>query len=139
MPNHTKTLIEDTKELLQHLKSRTHAYHLSNIFFRDFQYAILSFADGKGLKMSYSKAEALAGQFIAALEQSEILKPIKPGSWMLNYPEYKKVTQNTAPPAKPVVTSSATITTADTAAATSSKGYEGIEAQPKTAPRTNEH
>jgi len=122
MPNHSKTLIENTKELLQHLKSRTHAYHLSNIFFRDFQYAILSFADGKGLKISYSKAEALAGQFIAALEQSEILKPIKPGSWMLNYPEYKKVTQKTAPPAKPVTTSSATIITAEPAAATSSKG-----------------
>ena len=122
MPNHTKTLIENTKELLQHLKSRTHAYHLSILFFRDFQYAILSFADGKGLKISYSKAEALAGQFIAALEQSEILKPIKPGSWMLNYPEYKKVTQKTAPPAKPVTTSSATIITAEPAAATSSKG-----------------
>ena len=122
MPNHSKTLIENTKELLQHLKSRTHAYHLSNIFFRDFQYAILSFADGKGLKISYGMAEALAGQFIAALEESAILKPIKPGSWMLNYPEYKKVTQKTAPPAKPVVTSTATVTAAETAAATSSTG-----------------
>jgi len=122
MPNHSKTLIENTKELLQHLKSRTHAYHLSNIFFRDFQYAILSFADGKGLKISYGMAEVLAGQFIVALEESAILKPIKPGSWMLNYPEYKKVTQKTAPSAKPVVTSTATVTAAETAAATSSKG-----------------
>jgi len=122
MPNHPKTLIENTEELLQHLKSRTHAYHLSNVFFRDFQYAILSFADGKGLKISYGMAEALAGQFIAALEESAILKPIKPGSWMLNYPEYKKLTQKTATPAKPVVPSRATITTAETTAANSSKG-----------------
>lgn len=121
MPNHPKTLIDNTKELLQHLKSRTHAYHRSNIFFRDFQYAILSFAEAKGVKISYGMAEGLAGQFISALEQSEILKPIKPGSWMLNYPEYKKVSQKTPPPAKPVVTSGATITTAGTSAGASSK------------------
>lgn len=121
MPNHPLTLIQNTKELLQHLKSRTHAYHLSNLFFRDFQYAILSFAETKGLKISYGKAEGLACQFIAILEQSEILKPIKPGSWMLNYPEYKKESQKTVPPAKPVVASSATTTPVDASAAASPK------------------
>ena len=121
MPNHPKTLIHNAKELLKHLKSRTHAYHLSNLFFRDFQYAILSFAVTKGLKISCGKAEGLAVQFIEALQQSEILKPIKPGSWMLNYPEYKKVSQKTVPPAKPVVASSATNATVDAGAAASSK------------------
>jgi hypothetical protein len=121
MPNHPKTLIHNTKELLQHLKSRTHAYHLSNVFFRDFQYAILSFAETKGLKLSYGKAEGLAGQFIAALEESGILKPIKPGSWMLNYPEYKKASQKTVPQAKPVVASSASTTSVETSVTASSK------------------
>jgi hypothetical protein len=121
MANHPMTLIENTKELLQHFKSRTQAYHLSNVFFRDFQYAILSYAEAKGLRISYGMAEGLAAQFIVTLETSEILKPIKPGSWMLNYPEYKKVSQKLPPPVTRVLTSSARIATAETNAAASSQ------------------
>ena len=94
-------MIENKEELLRHLKRRTHAYHLSNLFFRDFHYAILSFAETKGQKVSYGVAEELAGLFIASLEELGILKPVKLGSWMLNYPEFKKVSEKAAAPAKP--------------------------------------
>jgi hypothetical protein len=100
MPNSSSTLIENKEELLCYLKSRTHAYHLSNLFFRDFHYAILSFAESKGRKLSYGDAEVLAELFIVSLEQSGILKPVKQGSWMLNYPEFKKVSEKPAVPAK---------------------------------------
>lgn len=99
-------MIENKEELLRYLKSRTHAYHLSNLFFRDFHYAILSFAESKGRKLSYGDAEELAGLFIASLEKSGILKPVKPGSWMLNYPAFKKVSEKPAAPAKPATAQS---------------------------------
>lgn len=94
------SLIENKQELLRYLKSRTHAYHLSNLFFRDFHYAILSFAETKGRKLSYGDAEELAVLFIDSLEKSTILKPVKPGSWMLNYPEFKKISEKPAVQAK---------------------------------------
>jgi hypothetical protein len=102
MPKSSTRLIENKEELLRYLKSRTHAYHLSNLFFRDFHYAILSSAEMKGQRISYGDAEELAGLFIASLEKSGILKPVKPGSWMLNYPEFKKVSDKPAAPAKRV-------------------------------------
>ena len=107
MPNSSSKLIENKEELLCYLKSRAHVYHLSNVFFRDFHYAILSFAESKGQKISYGDAEKLATAFIAALEKSRVLKPVKPGSWMLNYPEFKKISVRPAAPAKTAVPQSA--------------------------------
>jgi hypothetical protein len=100
MSKSSSTLIENKEELLRYLKSRAHMYHLSNVFFRDFHYATLSFAESKGQKISYGDAEKLAAVFIATLEKSGILKPVKPGSWMLNYPEFKKISVRPAAPAK---------------------------------------
>jgi hypothetical protein len=100
-------LIENKDELLRFLKSRTHAYHLSNLFFRDFHYAILSFAESKGRKISYGDAEDLAASFITSLEKSGILKPIKPGSWMLNFPEFRKIADKPAAPSRPAAVQSA--------------------------------
>ena len=113
MKNSSTRLIGNNEELLRYLKSRTHAYHLSNLFFRDFHYAILSFAETKGQRVSYGDAEELAGLFIASMEKDGILKPIKPGSWMLNYPEFKKVSVK---PAAPVHSGSAASSAAKTAA-----------------------
>jgi hypothetical protein len=107
MRHSAATLIENKEELLRYLKGRTHAYHLSNLFFRDFHYAILSFAETKGQKVSYGDAEKLAALFVASLEKSGILKPVKPGSWMLNYLEFKKVSEKPAPPVKPSATPTA--------------------------------
>lgn len=107
MQNSSTALIADKEGLLRFLKSRTHAYHLSNLFFRDFHYAILSFAKSKGQKLSYGDAENLAVLFIGSLEKTGVLKPVKPGSWMLNYPEFKKVSEKPAAPTKPAAPQSA--------------------------------
>lgn len=80
-------------------------YHCSNMFFRDFHYGVLSYAESKGRKISYGAAEELAAIVIADLEKSGILKPIKPGSWMLNYPEFRAVSLKPAPATKPAVSS----------------------------------
>lgn len=102
MPDKFNFLISNKEELLRFLKPKVHLYHQSNVFFRDFQYGIISFAESKGLKLRYDVAEDLAKQFLASLERSGILRPIKPGSWMLNYPEFKK------PSAKPEVSAKPT-------------------------------
>jgi hypothetical protein len=106
MANPFYSLIKNPVDLLLYLKGRTHAYHLSNLFFRDFHYALLAFGETKGVKVSYGKAEELACLVIADLERSGILKPIKPGSWMLNYPEFRKepVKQAAAPKPAPAAT-----------------------------------
>jgi hypothetical protein len=101
MTSGSQKLVPNSEELLRFLKSRTHAYHLSNLFFRDFHYAILAYVESKGKKTSYGRAEELALQVISDLEQSGILKSIKPGSWMLNYPEFRKESVKPAPAAKP--------------------------------------
>ncbi|MCX6135611.1 MAG: hypothetical protein NTU47_17525 [Ignavibacteriales bacterium] len=95
------SLIVSKEEFLHHLKSRMHMYHCSNMFFRDFHYGILSYAEVKGRKISYGAAEELATIVISDLEKSGILKPIKPGSWMLNYPEFRTVSLKPSPAAKP--------------------------------------
>jgi len=101
MANQNETLIENTDELLHFIKARTHAYHRSNLFLRDFHYAIIAFAVIKGQHVSYGKAEELAGRYIARLESTGILKPVKPGSWMLNFPAFLKQSSKPVPPARP--------------------------------------
>jgi hypothetical protein len=132
MRHSATTLIENEEELLRYLKGRTHAYHLSNLFFRDFHYAILSLAENKGQKLSYGDAEKLAALFIASLEKSGILKPVKPGSWMLNYPEFKKVSEKPVLSVKPAATPSAqkSVGTAPSATSASSAPKASADATP---------
>jgi hypothetical protein len=104
MSNHKEQLIQNSDELLRFLKARTHAYHKSNLFFRDFHYAIIAFAESKGQQVSYGDAEELAHRFVASLEKSGVLKLVKPGSWMLNFPEFLKQSSKPAPSPKPAMT-----------------------------------
>ena len=89
------SLVQDTTDFLRFLKSRFHLYHCSNVFFRDFQYGIMAYAEEKGTRVSYGRAENLASEVIAHLTAVGILKSVKPGSWMLNYDSFRK------PPSKP--------------------------------------
>ncbi|MEK6756558.1 MAG: hypothetical protein AABZ02_10455 [Bacteroidota bacterium] len=96
-----KILADGTKEVLQYLKSKYQFIHLSNVFFRDLQYGLISYFEAKGMKLGYGESEVVTRRFIEILERSGILKPIKTGSWMLNYPEFKKPPVKPAAPAKP--------------------------------------
>ncbi len=92
-------IIGNKEDFIHHLKSRFELYHLSNVFFRDIQYGIMSFAEGKGVKVTYGQAEEAATTLIRDLEASRTLKLIKAGSWMLNYPAFRK--PSTKPSAAP--------------------------------------
>ena len=95
------SIVDSSETVLRFMKSRSHMYHLSNIFFRDFHYGIMAYGQTRSLKISYGKAESLASEVIASLENAGILRLIKPGSWMLNYPEFKKPSTKTEAATKP--------------------------------------
>ncbi len=95
MDRNLRLLTDNLKDFMLYLKSRYSLFHLSNVFFRDIHYGIMSYLETKRVKLGYGQAEQLAGRLIEELERSNILKPIKGGSWMLNYSEFRK------PPAKP--------------------------------------
>lgn len=95
------TYIQDKNDFLRFLKSRFHLYHFSNVFFRDFQYGLMAYAEGKGVRLTYGKAEQLATEIIRLLTEAGILKPIKPGSWMLVYDEFRKPSTKPEQTSKP--------------------------------------
>lgn len=99
MDDKLKLLMENTKELLNFMKPRYRLYHLSNVFFRDMHYGVMSYLELRGVKYKYDEAEQLTRKWTGSLEQSNILKPVNKGAWMLNYPEFKKPSVKPAAPA----------------------------------------
>jgi hypothetical protein len=96
-----KEIVDNNESFLGFLKSRTELYHQSNVFFRDFHYGIMAYGETRRVRISYGRAEELAKQLVSALEHSDILRPIKPGSWMLNYPEFRKPSSKSEAATKP--------------------------------------
>lgn len=117
-----KLLIDNRKEILSFLKGRYHLYHLSNVFFRDLHYGVMAYFEMKKIKYNYVDAELITRMWIEMLEQANILKRVDGGSWMLNYPEFKKpavkpavAAKPAAPAAKPAVPAAAKPVTASAA------------------------
>jgi hypothetical protein len=76
---------------LNYLKARFPAFHNSNIFFRDFHYAVKTFLEIKNLRVSYAKSEQLAKEFSEFLESKGILIKVSELGWKLNYPDFVTV------------------------------------------------
>jgi len=81
-------LVGNETEFLKFLKAKFTLIHLSNLFFRDFHYGVMSFLERKGLKLKYHDAERVAVEAGAAFERRGIFKRIDHQSWLLNYPEF---------------------------------------------------
>ena len=75
-------------EFLKFLKMKFTLIHLSNIFFRDFHYGVMSFLQQKRIKLKYHDAEKVAVEAAAAFERKGLFKKIDHQSWLLNYPEF---------------------------------------------------
>ena len=75
-------------EFLKYLKSKFSLIHMSNIFFRDFHYGVMSYLEEHGMKLKYHDAEHVAREAAADYEKSGIFKKIDHQSWLLNYPEF---------------------------------------------------
>ena len=101
MASNPNSIIESSENVLRFMKSQSQLFHLSNVFFRDFHYGIMAYGKSLATTISYGKAENLASEVISSLEKKGILRPIKPGSWMLIYPEFRKPSTKTEAATKP--------------------------------------
>jgi hypothetical protein len=110
--------VDSNQIFLGYMKTRSHLFHQSNVFFRDFHYGVIAYVETKGKKISYGRAEELAKELVSSLEHEGLLRKITPGSWMLNYPEFKKPSSKIEAATKP----SSGLAVAKTAIATPSSG-----------------
>ena len=86
--NEVDIIVGNQTEFLKFLKSKFTLIHLSNIFFRDFHYGIMSYLQDRGRKKKYMDAEKIAREVGAEFEKNGIFKKIDHQSWLLNYPEF---------------------------------------------------
>jgi hypothetical protein len=84
----TDLILRNQTEFLKYLKSKFTLIHLSNVFFRDFHYGVLSYLEEHGMKTGYSEGESVARQVGSKFEESGIFKKIDYQAWLLNYPEF---------------------------------------------------
>ena len=84
----SSTVINNQVEFLHYLKGKFPLYHLSNIFFRDLHYGIMSFINSKGVKIRYGEAESVAREVAQYFERQNILKKVNQQGWVLQYPEF---------------------------------------------------
>jgi hypothetical protein len=75
-------------EFLKYLKSKFTLIHLSNLFFRDLHYGVMSYLADHGMKLKHDAAERVARAVAENLERGGILKNIDHQSWLLQYPEF---------------------------------------------------
>ena len=84
-------LKEDYIIFLQYLRARFPTFHNSNLFFRDFHYAIKHFLEIKDMKVNYADSEQLAREFSEFLESKRILVKVNDLGWKLNYADFTTV------------------------------------------------
>ncbi len=86
--NEAQFVINNETEFLKFLKSKFTLIHMSNVFFRDFHYGVMSYLADHGFKLKYHDAEKAATEVATAFEKKGILKRIDFQSWKLNYPDF---------------------------------------------------
>jgi hypothetical protein len=84
-------LKDDYIVFLNYLKSSFPTFHNSNLFFRDFHYAIKHFLEIKDMKVNYADSEQLAKEFSEFLENKGILVKVNDQGWKLNYSDFATV------------------------------------------------
>ncbi len=84
----SQTIVHNQTEFLKYLKSKFPLIHMSNLFFRDLHYGVMSYLQEHGMKLKYQDAENVAREVGDAFEKEGIFKRIDHQSWLLNYPEF---------------------------------------------------
>ncbi len=82
------TIINNQVEFLHFLKAKFPLYHLSNFFFRDLHYGVISFFEHRNLKIGYGDAEHVAREVAQHFEKQNIFKKVNQQGWVLQYPEF---------------------------------------------------
>ena len=86
--NETNAILNNQSEFLKYLKSKFTLIHMSNIFFRDVHYGVMSYLKDHGMKLKYHDAERVTQEVTNELEKRGIFKKIDHQSWLLNYPDF---------------------------------------------------
>ena len=94
-------VVENYLDVLRFLKSRFPMYHLSNFFFRDVQYGIMTMLNERGVHVTYPEAEQCARELTGRLEREKIFIPVDRQTWVVNFPEFRTEPVRNAAPAKP--------------------------------------
>jgi hypothetical protein len=85
-----RNLITDNAlDVLGFLRTRMALYHLSNVFFRDLQYGIRAFLQGRGIRVGYTEGEVLAAEFVEVMERKKIFKRIDHQTWVVEHEEFR--------------------------------------------------
>lgn len=83
--NYLNHLESNKKVFFNFMKESYPVFQSSNIFFRDLQYAIISYFEIKEQPINYSKANKLANDFITNMVSDNELTPIDHKSWKVNF------------------------------------------------------
>jgi hypothetical protein len=86
-----RILKDDYVVFLNYLKAKFPTFHNSNLFFRDFHYAIKHYLEIKDMKVNYQDSEQLARDFSEFLESKGILIKVNSLGWKLNYADFTTV------------------------------------------------
>lgn len=81
-------LKNDNKIFLNFFKSKYRLYHNSNLFRKDFEYALMRYLEMKGKTLNFSENEKLSFEFSKYYEEEKIFIKINDNAWRLEYPEF---------------------------------------------------
>jgi hypothetical protein len=97
-------ILNSSHDVLDYLKTEYPIFHLSNLFFRDVHFGIMSYLKERKVKVSYPEGEEIAAAFMEKLERERIALKIDQQTWSLRYEKFKTpVTKQPAPMVKPAV------------------------------------
>ncbi|MCL4547229.1 MAG: hypothetical protein M1495_01525 [Bacteroidetes bacterium] len=91
--NHLEDLLANREVFFNFMKEKYPLFYNSNIFFRDIQYAIISYYQKKDTNIKRQAAEIIAKNFVTELEKSGELKRMSNNSWKVNFSFQKSVTE----------------------------------------------
>ncbi len=83
--NYLNHLESNKKVFFNFMKESYPIFQYSNIFFRDVQYALMSYFEVKEQPIKYGTADKLAINFISNLVSTDELTPIDHKSWKVNF------------------------------------------------------
>jgi len=85
-----QSLVGKDTDLLDFMRSTGFpVFHLSNIFYRDFQYGVRDyFRATEGIDVGTRKADEIANSVVRDMEQRNVLQPHSRNTWILNNERY---------------------------------------------------
>jgi len=83
--DYIKDLIANKKIFFRFMREKYRLFYNSNIFFRDLQYAIISYYLTKDKRLKYSEAEKITEELIKLLENEGELKKMSDNAWKVNF------------------------------------------------------